>query len=180
MSCLKVPREPAALLSVAVNHLVRPSQATNRYGVNTLRGMRKGRAECGVKSMDTAQVKNSVQRRERLSPHQSQDETPSLAAASPGAVAAASPGAVAVQEPRVGSSLGLFFFAASRAMSQAAKAVATTAVNPGTDGKGKGTPSTGPAPAPGPASLPASVPKPVAKVGDLPPGSYRVRMQGPH
>eukprot|EP00072_Mus_musculus_P054574 XP_006534815.1 PREDICTED: beta-crystallin B1 isoform X1 [Mus musculus] len=59
-------------------------------------------------------------------------------------------------------------------MSQAAKASATTAVNPGPDGKGKGAPSTGPAPAPGPTPVPASVPRPAAKVGDLPPGSYRL------
>lgn len=69
----------------------------------------------------------------------------------------------------------LFFFAASGTMSQAAKAVATMAVNPGPDAKGKGGPTTGPAPAPGLTPVPASVPRPSAKAGDLPPGSYRVR-----
>ncbi|XP_007946179.1 beta-crystallin B1 [Orycteropus afer afer] len=56
-------------------------------------------------------------------------------------------------------------------MSQAVKTSTTAAVNPGTDGKGKGTPPAGPAPAPDLA--PGSVAMPKAKVGDLSPGSYR-------
>lgn len=63
-------------------------------------------------------------------------------------------------------------------MSQPAKAWTTAAVNPGPESKGKGAPPTGPAPGPGPALAPASVPLPSAKVGDLPPGSYRVRTWG--
>lgn len=61
-------------------------------------------------------------------------------------------------------------------MSQAVKASATAAVNPGPDGKGKGAPAAGPAPGPGPALAPASVP--TTKAGDLPPGSYKVSTLG--
>lgn len=57
-------------------------------------------------------------------------------------------------------------------MSQAAKASAEAAVNPGPEGKGKGAPPA--APAPGPALAPAPAPVPTTKVGDLPPGSYKV------
>lgn len=77
--------------------------------------------------------------------------------------------------PKIIQPKDLFFFAASGTMSQAAKAVATMAVNPGPDGKGKGGPTTGSAPAPGLAPGPASVPRPSTKTGDLPPGSYKVR-----
>ncbi|XP_037673047.1 beta-crystallin B1 [Choloepus didactylus] len=59
-------------------------------------------------------------------------------------------------------------------MSQATTASATAAVNTGPDAKGKGNPPAGMAPAPGPALAPASVPIPSAKVGDLPPGSYKL------
>ncbi|EHB08445.1 Beta-crystallin B1 [Heterocephalus glaber] len=61
-------------------------------------------------------------------------------------------------------------------MSQAAKASATVAVNPGPNAKSKGAPPSGPAQGPSPALAPASVPVPSAKVGDLPPRSYRGRI----
>ncbi|XP_004429901.1 PREDICTED: beta-crystallin B1 [Ceratotherium simum simum] len=59
-------------------------------------------------------------------------------------------------------------------MSQAAKPSGTAVVNPGPDGKGKGTPPEAPAAGTGPALAPASLPIPTAKVGELPPESYRL------
>ncbi|KAK2121293.1 Beta-crystallin B1 [Saguinus oedipus] len=59
-------------------------------------------------------------------------------------------------------------------MSQAAKASATVAVNPGPDTKGKGAPPAGTSPSPSTALGPTTVPITSAKAGELPPGNYRL------
>lgn len=69
----------------------------------------------------------------------------------------------------------LSIFLQAVTMSQAMKATATTAANPGPEAKGKGAPPTGPALGSGPAPAPASGPLPSTKAGELPPGSFKVR-----
>nr|XP_012320314.1 beta-crystallin B1 [Aotus nancymaae] len=59
-------------------------------------------------------------------------------------------------------------------MSQAAKASAPVAVNPGPDTKGKGAPPAGTSPTPSTALGPTTVPITSAKAGELPPGTYRL------